>query len=71
MLDVTFLVHGDQDSLYFVQPNTDRVAEDKGQLKRLGGSVNTTFHDHSKSADKEKVSGIIVCFNAGLRPQVA
>lgn len=54
MLDVLLLVHGaSQDTLFFVQPRVERAGEDKAQLKRLGGSVNTTFHE--KPGDKEKV----------------
>lgn len=54
MLDVLLLVHGaSQDTLFFVQPRVERAGEDKAQLKRLGGSVNTTFHE--KTGDKEKV----------------
>ncbi|XP_011500847.1 PREDICTED: teneurin-a isoform X2 [Ceratosolen solmsi marchali] len=45
-LPFTFVVHSSQqDAFYFVKEETWRAPEDQGQLKRLGGQVNTTFHD--------------------------
>ncbi|XP_050491043.1 teneurin-a isoform X4 [Bombus huntii] len=45
-LPFTFVVHSaQQDAFYFVKEETWRASEDRGQLKRLGGQVNTTFHE--------------------------
>ncbi|XP_076303284.1 teneurin-a transmembrane protein isoform X10 [Lasioglossum baleicum] len=45
-LPFTFVVHSaQQDAFYFVKEETWRAIEDRGQLKRLGGQVNTTFHE--------------------------
>jgi hypothetical protein len=45
-LPFTFVVHSSQqDAFYFVKEETWRAPEDQGQLKRLGGQVNTTFHE--------------------------
>lgn len=49
LLPFTFVVHSaQQDAFYFVKEETWRAAEDKGQLKRLQGQVNTTFHEIAK-----------------------
>lgn len=46
LLSFTFVVHSSQqDAFYFVKEETWRAAEDKAQLKRLQGQVNTTFHE--------------------------
>lgn len=46
LLPFTFVVHSSQqDAFYFVKEETWRAAEDKAQLKRLQGQVNTTFHE--------------------------
>ncbi|XP_024941633.1 teneurin-a isoform X3 [Cephus cinctus] len=56
-LPFTFLVHSaQQDAFYFVKEETWKVAEDKGQLKRLGGQVNTTFHGSENGSGS---SGVI------------
>ncbi|XP_012287191.1 teneurin-a isoform X2 [Orussus abietinus] len=45
-LPFTFVVHNaQQDAFYFVKEETWRASEDRNQLKRLGGQVNTTFHE--------------------------
>lgn len=45
-LPFTFVVHSSQqDAFYFVKKEAWRASDDQGQLKRLGGQVNTTFHD--------------------------
>ncbi|KAF4518759.1 hypothetical protein B566_EDAN006163 [Ephemera danica] len=54
MLDFTFLVHT-QDVFYFVKEDVWRSTEDHGQLKRLGGQVNLTFHE--KDSSTEGVAG--------------
>lgn len=49
LLPFTFVVHSaQQDAFYFVKEETWRAAEDKAQLKRLQGQVNTTFHEIAK-----------------------
>lgn len=49
LLSFTFIVHSSQqDAFYFVKEETWRAAEDKAQLKRLQGQVNTTFHEIAK-----------------------
>lgn len=49
LLPFTFVVHSaQQDAFYFVKEESWRAAEDKGQLKRLQGQVNTTFHEIAK-----------------------
>lgn len=46
LLPITFAVHNSQqDSFYFVKEEAWRSTEDRQQLKRLQGQVNTTFHD--------------------------
>lgn len=50
-LPFTFVVHSSQqDAFYFVKEETWRAPDDQGQLKRLGGQVNTTFHDSSNGS---------------------
>jgi hypothetical protein len=49
LLPFSFIVHnGQQDAFYFVKEDSWRANEDKQQLKRLQGQVNTTFHDVNK-----------------------
>lgn len=49
LLPFTFVVHSaQQDAFYFIKEETWRAAEDKAQLKRLQGQVNTTFHEIAK-----------------------
>jgi teneurin len=46
LLPFTFTVHNSQqDSFFFVKEEAWRSTEDRQQLKRLQGQVNTTFHD--------------------------
>lgn len=46
MLPFTFVVHSaQQDAFYFVKEENWRANEDKQQLKRMQGQVNSTFHD--------------------------
>lgn len=46
LLPFTFVVHnGLQDAFYFVKEDAWRATDDRQQLKRLQGQVNTTFHD--------------------------
>lgn len=46
LLPFTFVVHNSQqDAFYFVKEDSWRASEDRQQLKRLQGQVNTTFHD--------------------------
>ncbi|XP_046486280.1 teneurin-a isoform X2 [Neodiprion pinetum] len=50
-LPFTFVVHStQQDALYFVKEEVWRASEDRGQLKRLGGQVNTTFHENENGS---------------------
>ncbi|KAL7028597.1 hypothetical protein ACKWTF_005910 [Chironomus riparius] len=54
LLPFSFIVHnGQQDAFYFVKEDSWRSSEDRQQLKRLQGQVNTTFHD----VNKENSSG--------------
>ncbi|XP_071056324.1 teneurin-a isoform X2 [Onthophagus taurus] len=46
LLPFTFVIHNaQQDGFYFVKEETWKANDDKGQLKRLQGQVNTTFHE--------------------------
>lgn len=46
LLPFTFVVHNSQqDAFYFVKEDAWRASEDRQQLKRLQGQVNTTFHE--------------------------
>lgn len=51
LLPFTFFHNAQQDVFFFVKEDSWRASEDRGQLKRLGGQVNTTFHE------KEAASG--------------
>ncbi|KAL7300753.1 hypothetical protein TKK_0006730 [Trichogramma kaykai] len=62
-LPFTFVVHNSQqDAFYFVKEQAWRASEDQGQLKRLGGQVNVTFHDSgsngSGSSDKTGLTDV-------------
>ncbi|XP_060532128.1 teneurin-a isoform X2 [Cylas formicarius] len=47
LLPFSFIVHGNQqDAFYFVKKETWKINDDKAQLKRLQGQVNTTFHEN-------------------------
>ncbi|CRK90588.1 CLUMA_CG004290, isoform A [Clunio marinus] len=49
LLPFTFVAHNSQqDSFYFVKEDSWRSSEDRQQLKRLQGQVNTTFHENNK-----------------------
>lgn len=46
LLPFSFVVHGDQqDVFYFVKEETWRAPDDKQQLKRMQGKLNVTFHE--------------------------
>lgn len=46
LLPFTFVVHNSQqDAFFFVKEDSWRATEDRQQLKRLQGQVNTTFHE--------------------------
>lgn len=50
LLPFSFVVHGDQqDVFYFVKEDTWRAADDKQQLKRMQGKLNVTFHEVTES----------------------
>lgn len=49
LMPFTFVVHNSQqDAFYFVKEDAWRASEDRQQLKRLQGQVNTTFHEITK-----------------------
>lgn len=51
LLPFTFVVHNaQQDSFFFVKEDAWRATEDRQQLKRLQGQVNTTFHEITREA---------------------
>ncbi len=55
LLPFTFIVHNSlHDVFHFVKEDSWRSNEDRQQLKRLQGQVNTTFHD---VVNKENASG--------------
>lgn len=46
LLPFSFVVHGDQqDMFYFVKEEAWRAPDDKQQLKRMQGKLNVTFHE--------------------------
>uniref|UniRef100_T1GPR0 Uncharacterized protein n=1 Tax=Megaselia scalaris TaxID=36166 RepID=T1GPR0_MEGSC len=46
LLPFTFVVHNaQQDSFFFIKEELWRASEDRQQLKRLQGQVNTTYHE--------------------------
>ncbi|XP_023702268.1 teneurin-a isoform X2 [Cryptotermes secundus] len=59
LLPFTFFHNAQQDVFFFVKEDSWRASEDRGQLKRLGGQVNTTFHE------KEAASGETPAGTAG------
>lgn len=49
LLPFTLVIHNSQqDAFYFVKEESWRASEDRQQLKRLQGQVNTTFHEPQK-----------------------
>ncbi|KAK0097057.1 hypothetical protein PV326_003445 [Microctonus aethiopoides] len=58
-LPFTFVVHNaQQDAFYFVKEETWKSVDDRGQLKRLGGQVNTTFHENESGSSVDvKIHG--------------
>ncbi|XP_030381653.1 teneurin-a isoform X2 [Scaptodrosophila lebanonensis] len=51
LLPFTFVVHNaQQDSFFFVKEDAWRASEDRQQLKRLQGQVNTTFHEITRES---------------------
>lgn len=49
LLPFSLVIHGgQQDAFYFVKEETWKISDDKGQLKRLQGQVNTTFHESTR-----------------------
>lgn len=51
LLPFTFVVHNaQQDSFFFVKEDAWRATEDRQQLKRLQGQVNTTFHEITRES---------------------
>ncbi|XP_043066038.2 teneurin-a isoform X3 [Drosophila bipectinata] len=51
LLPFTFVVHNaQQDSFFFVKEDAWRAPEDRQQLKRLQGQVNTTFHEITRES---------------------
>ena len=54
LMPFSFVVHNSQhDVFHFIKEDSWRASEDRQQLKRLQGQVNTTFHE----TDKENSSG--------------
>ncbi|XP_055616662.1 teneurin-a isoform X3 [Toxorhynchites rutilus septentrionalis] len=49
LIPFTFVVHNSlQDAFFFIKEESWRSGEDRQQLKRLQGQVNTTFHEGSR-----------------------
>ncbi|KAH0999480.1 hypothetical protein HUJ04_001364, partial [Dendroctonus ponderosae] len=47
LLPFFFVVHNNQqDAFYFIKKDSWKINDDKTQLKRLQGQVNTTFHEN-------------------------
>ncbi|CAG9766607.1 unnamed protein product [Ceutorhynchus assimilis] len=47
LLPFYFVVHSNQqDAFYFIKKDSWKINDDKAQLKRLQGQVNTTFHEN-------------------------
>ncbi|XP_050300219.1 teneurin-a isoform X3 [Anthonomus grandis grandis] len=47
LLPFFFVVHSNQqDAFYFIKKDSWKINDDKAQLKRLQGQVNTTFHEN-------------------------
>lgn len=50
-LPFTFVVHNaQQDAFYFIKEEIWKSSTDREQLKRLGGQVNTTFHENDNGS---------------------
>ncbi|XP_034947958.1 teneurin-a isoform X2 [Chelonus insularis] len=50
-LPFSFVVHNaQQDAFYFVKEEIGKAEDDRGELKRLGGQVNTTFHGNENGS---------------------
>nr|CAD7400470.1 unnamed protein product [Timema cristinae] len=56
LLPFTFFHNMQQDVFYFVKEDPWRAADDRGQLKRLGGQVNTTFHEKEAGSQEAAVA---------------
>lgn len=72
LLDLKLLIHGaQQDAFFFVKPETWKVSEDRGQLKRLGSQVNTTFHEKDQEMADIKIhnSGTVINLRYGTTPE--
>lgn len=72
LLDLRLLIHGaQQDAFYFVKPETWKVSDDRGQLKRLGSQVNTTFHEKEQEMADIKIhnSGTVINLRYGTTPE--
>lgn len=58
-LPFTFVVHSaQQDAFYFVKEEPWRANDDRGQLKRLGGQVNTTYHENENGSSGSPISDV-------------
>ena len=55
LLPFTLFHNGQQDVFFFVKEDTWRALEDRGQLKRLGGDINTTFHEREAASGETPV----------------
>lgn len=72
LLDLRLLIHGaQQDAFFFVKPETWKVSDDRGQLKRLGSQVNTTFHEKEQEMADIKIhnSGTVINLRYGTTPE--
>lgn len=72
LLDLRLLIHGaQQDAFFFVKPETWKVSDDRGQLKRLGSQVNTTFHEKDQEMADIKIynSGTVINLRYGTTPE--
>ncbi|XP_048511845.1 teneurin-a isoform X2 [Athalia rosae] len=58
-LPFTFVVHSaQQDAFYFVKEEIEKATEDCGQLKRLGGQVNTTLHENENGSGSSSLTDV-------------
>ncbi|PSN55675.1 Teneurin-a [Blattella germanica] len=55
LLPFTFFHNAQQDVFFFVKEDSWRASDDRGQLKRLGGQVNTTFHEKDATSGEAPV----------------
>lgn len=72
LLDLRLLIHGaQQDAFFFVKPETWKVSDDRGQLKRLGSQVNTTYHEKEQEMADIKIhnSGTVINLRYGTTPE--